>query len=155
MSLEFIVYCLLLVVVWLGMVPLITNDNVRVPGGNFWKSLLVMFGFWLLQELFQEVFDSISAQTWHVSHSWYGWGGHPWVGPFGTGDFSFIIVSVLIAGLAIWLIGRLRKFYLLEVTSYGWAVIAGITVLVLSHLIRRFALPFLMPHVYHVLHVVM
>jgi hypothetical protein len=153
MTLEFIVYCLLLVVVWLGMVPLVTNDNVKVPMGNFWKCLVVLFGFWLLQEVFQEVFDSISANGWHVSHSWYGWPNHPWSGPLGSRDYSFIVVSVLLAGLAIWLIGRLRQFQLLYVTSYGWAVIAGITVLVLSHLIKRFALPFLMPHIYHCLHV--
>ena len=141
MTLDFIVYCLLMLFVWLGLVPLFTRDNVQVASNNAWKALGVMFAFWLLQEVLRLLLAPLPPHlTWSPLY--------PPFPPHGGHDVSFLIVSVLIAALALWLIGRVRNFNLLHVASFGWAIVAAAIVLFLSHLVERFALPTVMPHVY-------
>jgi uncharacterized membrane protein YvlD (DUF360 family) len=142
MTLGFLVYSLLLVVVWLWVVPAVTSDRVRIPENDFFagfvKAVVVMIAFWLLESVLVSVLLSRAPRP-------------VWISPYYSGqalDIGGWLLAMLVAGLAIWLLGLLRRPWLLYVRSYGWAFVAAVTVSISSHLISRFVMPVLMPLVY-------
>ena len=142
MTLEFIVYCLMMMFIWLGLVPLFTGDNVRVYERSGWRALGLIFAFWLLQQLLHQLIGTLFMHaTWPNSYQPFR--------PIGSYDASSLILTVLIGGLALWLIGRLRHFRMVDVTSFGWAIGGAAIAMFLSLVVDRWALPLVMPHIYH------